>query len=208
MKTRNTRLSLLLAVLVMLLTVSVISCNSKKEQKGPQPTEFELSITNQDSIAVRGLIDQFFSFVKAKDYAAATQMLYRIPPAGGPSGDTRKSDDVNSKEPQPLGNNEIEQVVNMLKAVPMVDYKIEYIKFNESYNNEVLCYVVIKKSDSKDMPDITTKMFFKPMNYLGQWCLGLMNSDSGDQSVVDPAKRDSMKEEYAKEHKEAKAMKK
>ncbi len=68
----------------------------------------------------------------------------------------------------------------MLKAVPMVDYKIEYIKFNESYNNEVLCYVVIKKSDSKDMPDITTKMFFKPMNYLGQWCLGLMNSESGD----------------------------
>ena len=135
-------------------------------------------------------------------------MLYRIPSARGLYGDTKKPDEIPSKEPQPLSNNEIEQVVNMLKAVPMVDYKIEYIKFNDSYNNEVLCYVVIKKSDSKDMPDITTKMFFKPMNYLGQWCLGFMNSESGGQGVVNPAKRDSVKEEYAKEQKETKATKK
>ena len=196
MKTRNNRLSLLLAVLVMLLSVSVISCNSKKEQKGPQPTEFEMGMTNQDSIAVRGLIDQFFSFVKAKDYAAATEMLYRI------SYDNPKT------EPQPIDNKEIQEVMGLLKSVPMVDYKIEYIKFNESYDNEVLCTVIIKKSKSKDMPDITTKMFFKPMSYLGQWCLGLMNSEWGDDGVVDPAKRDSVKEEYAKEQKEAKATKK
>lgn len=196
MKTRNKRLSLLLVVLVMLLSVSVISCNSKKEQKGPQPTEFEMGMTNQDSIAVRGLIDQFFSFVKAKDYTAATEMLYRT------SYDNPKT------EPQPIDNKEIQEVMGLLKSVPMVDYKIEYIKFNESYDNEVLCTVIINKSKSKDMPDITTKMFFKPMNYLGNWCLGLMNSGSGDQGVVDPAKRDSVKEVYAKEQKEAKATKK
>lgn len=196
MKTINKRLSLLLAVLVMLLSVSVISCNSKKEQKGPQPTEFEMGMTNQDSIAVRGLIDQFFSFVKANDYAAATEMLYRT------SYDNPKT------EPQPIDNKEIQEVMGLLKSVPMVDYKIEYIKFNESYDNEVLCTVIIKKSKSKDMPDITTKMFFKPMSYLGQWCLGLMNSEWGDDGVVDPAKRDSVKEVYAKEQKEAKATKK
>lgn len=170
-------------------------------------------MTNQDSIAVRGLIDQFFSFVKAKDYAAATQMLYRVPRINlqQSSGDSKaepKRIGESKSGPQPLSNNEIEQVVKMLKAIPMVDYKIEYVKFNESYNNEVLCTVIIKKSKSKDMPDITTKMFFKPMNHLGQWCLGLMNSGSGDQGVVDPAKRDSVKEEYAKEQKEAKATKK
>ena len=196
MKTRNKRLSLLLAVLVMLLSVSVISCNSKKEQKGPQPTEFEMGMTNQDSIAVRGLIDQFFSSVKVMYYAAVTEMLYRT------------SYDNSKTEPQPIDNKEIQEVMGLLKSVPMVDYKIEYIKFNESYDNEVLCTVIIKKSKSKDMPDITTKMFFKPMSYLGQWCLGLMNSEWGDDGVVDPAKRDSVKEVYAKEQKEAKATKK
>ena len=182
-----------MAVLVMLLSVSVISCNSKKEQKGPQPTEFEMGMTNQDSIAVRGLIDQFFSFVKAKDYAAATEMLYRT------SYDNPKT------EPQPIDNKEIQEVMGLLKSVPMVDYKIEYIKFNESYDNEVLCTVIIKKSKSKDMPDITTKMFFKPMRWLGQWCLGVMDSDHGDRSVIDPLKRDSMQKEYSAEMKAKKA---
>lgn len=178
-----------IAAVALLLTISITSCNSKKEQKGPQPTEFEVGMTNQDSIAVRGLIDQFFTFVKDKDYAGATQMLYRTP-LNDPKG-----------QPEPLDNDEISRVMQMLKSVPMEGYKIEYMKFNQSYNNEVLCYVIIKKSDSKDMPDVTTKMFFKPMSYLGQWCLGLMNSEWGDQGVVDPAKRDSLKDEYAKEQK-------
>ena len=120
----------------------------------------------------------------------------------------RTSYDNPKTEPQPVDNKEIQEVMGLLKSVPMVDYKIEYIKFNESYDNEVLCTVIIKKSKSKDMPDITTKMFFKPMSYLGQWCLGLMNSEWGDDGVVDPAKRDSVKEVYAKEQKEAKATKK
>ena len=192
MKTRNTCLSLVVALLVALLTTGIVSCNSKKEQQGPQPTEFEMGLTNQDSVAVRGLIDQFFTFVKAKDYAGATQMLYRTSP------------DDPKAEPQPLDNDGIRQVMQMLKSVPMEGYRIEYMKFNEANNNEVLCYVIIKKGNGKDMPDITTKMFFKPMSYLGQWSLGLMNSEWGDNGIVDPAKRDSMKGEYAKEQGAAK----
>lgn len=192
MNKRNTRLSLVIALIVVLAVGIFGSCNSKKEQQGPQPTEFEMGLTNQDSIAVRGLLDQFFSFVKAKDYAGATQMLYRT------------SLDDPKAEPQPLDNDEIRQVMQMLKSVPMEGYRIEYMKFNEANNNEVLCYVIIKKGNGKDMPDITTKMFFKPMSYLGQWSLGLMNSEWGDHGIVDPAKRDSMKGEYAKEQRAAK----
>lgn len=180
---------LLIAAVMAVLFGGITSCNSKKENKGPQPTEFEVSMTTQDSVAVRGLIDQFFRFVKEKDFAGATQMLYRT--------------ELNNEtgEPQPLDNTEIKCVMTLLKAVPMVDYNIEYIKFSESYRNEVLCNVVIKKGNGKDMPDVTTKMFFKPMRWLGQWCLGLMNSESGDRSVVDPHKRDSVEKEYTTEMK-------
>lgn len=175
-----------------LIMSGLASCNMSKEKPKPQATEFELSMTSQDSIAVRNLIDQFFTFVEAKDYAAATQMLYRT------------NIEHPDEEPQPLDNDEINKVLQTLRSVPVEGYRIEYIKFSESYNNEVLCYVIIKKSTSKDMPDITTKMFFKPMRHLGQWCLGLTNSEWGDQGVVDPAKRDSVKREYAKEQKAAK----
>lgn len=188
MKRRNLCL-LLLAIVVAVVLGGMTSCKQKKENQGPQPTEFEQSMTAQDSVAVRNLVAQFFKLVKDKDFAGATQMLYRT--------------ELNNEtgEPQPLDNTEINRVMTLLKAVPMVDYKIEYIKFSESYRNEVLCSVVIKKGDGKDMPDITTKMFFKPMRWLGQWCLGLMNSESGDQEVIDPHKRDSMEQHYSDETK-------
>ena len=189
MKRRNLCLLILAAVMAVVLG-GMTSCNSKKETKGPQPTEFEMGMTNQDSVAVRGLVDQFFRLVKEKDYAGATQMLYRIDPTD------KKS------EPQPLGNDEIDKVLGLLKSVPMQSYKIEYIKFNESYANEVLCSVMIKKGNGKDIPDITTKMFFKPMRWLGQWCLGVMDSDHGDRGIVNPTKRDSVEKEYATEMKD------
>lgn len=188
MKRRNLCLVLLALVMAVVLG-GMTSCNSKKENKGPQPTEFEMNMTNQDSVAVRGLVDQFFKLVKEKDFAGAAQMLYRI------DAKDHKS------EPQPLDNDEIDKVMGLLKSVPMESYKIEYIKFNESYANEVLCNVVIKKGNGKDIPDITTKMFFKPMRWLGQWCLGVMDSDHGDRGVVNPTKRDSVEKEYAGEMK-------
>ena len=184
---------LLLAAFMMVVIGGFTSCNSKKEQKGPQPTEFEMGMTSQDSIAVRNLVDEFFSLVKQKDFAGATQMLYRI-------------DYKNPKsEPQPLDNKEIEKMMGMLKSVPMESYTIEYIKFSESFENEVLCNVIIKKGNGKDIPDITTKMFFKPMRWLGQWCLGVMDSDHGDRTVIDPLKRDSLEKEYSAEMKAKKA---
>lgn len=188
---RNKWLSLAATFAVALVVACLASCNMNREKPKPQATEFELGMTSQDSIAVKNLIGQFFTFVEAKDYAAATQMLFRTDPQHP------------GEEPQPLGNDEIKAVMQTLQAVPVEGYRIEYIKFSESYSNEVLCYVTIKKSTSKDMPDITTKMFFKPMRHLGQWCLGLTNSEWGDRGVVDPAKRDSVKREYAAgQHKE------
>ena len=183
--TRNSWLSLLFALVAVLAVASLDSCKGNKDKPKPQFTEFEQGMTSKDSVAVRGLVDQFFSLVEAKDFAGATQMLYRT--------ETNKPDE----EPQQLDNDEIQAVTRLLKAVPVESYHIEYIKFSETYNNEVLCTVVIKKSPSKDLPDIKTKMFFKPMRHLGQWRLGLMNSEWGDHGIIDPAKRDSMTKKYA-----------
>lgn len=76
--------------------------------------------------------------------------------------------------------------------------RIEYIKFDEYYQNEVLCRVVIKEAQD-GMPEISTKMFFKPVNYLGNWVLCLTNSAYGDRGVVSPDKRDSLEKAYARQ---------
>ncbi len=58
------------------------------------------------------------------------------------------------EEPQPLNNDEMAEVKHMLELFRMVDYRIEYIKFDEANLNEVLCYVIMKKADGETPGDI------------------------------------------------------
>lgn len=167
--------------------LSLSSCNScsskKKEVQGPPPTDFEKGMTAKDTTAVKELVDQFFAYAKEKNFTEAAGMLYRT---------TEDSD-----EPQPLNNDEMAEVKTMLEAFPMVDYRIEYIKFSDSEENEVLCSVIMQKAEG-DMPEMATKMFFKPVNHVGSWLLCLTNTGYGDKGVVDPNKRDSVEKNYQK----------
>ena len=178
---------IVILLFVSALMLSLSSCNScsskKKEVQGPPPTDFEKGMTAKDTTAVKELVDQFFAYAKEKNFTEAAGMLYRT---------TEDSD-----EPQPLNNDEMAEVKTMLEAFPMVDYRIEYIKFRDSEENEVLCYVIMKKAEG-DMPEMSTKMFFKPVNYMGNWVLCLTNTGYGDKGVVDPNKRDSVEKNYQK----------
>ena len=178
---------IVILLFVSALMLSLSSCNScsskKKEVQGPPPTDFEKGMTAKDTTAVKELVDQFFAYAKEKNFTEAAGMLYRT---------TEDSD-----EPQPLNNDEMAEVKTMLEAFPMVDYRIEYIKFSDSEENEVLCYVIMKKAEG-DMPEMSTKMFFKPVNYMGNWVLCLTNTGYGDKGVVDPNKRDSVEKTYQK----------
>lgn len=162
------------------------ACKSDKKHHGPRPTEFEQKMTNDDSVKVANLINQFFEYTSNKQYSDAAGMLYTV------------DVDHPDKEPQLLDNDQLTKMIAMLKSVPMIDYKIEYMKFNQSYNNEVMCTVTIAKGHD-NIPDATTKLFFKPVNWLGGWCLCLMNSTTGDNTIIKPEERDSMGLEYETE---------
>ena len=178
---------IVILLFVSALMLSLSSCNScsskKKEVQGPPPTDFEKGMTAKDTTAVKELVDQFFAYAKEKNFTEAAGMLYRT---------TEDSD-----EPQPLNNDEMAEVKTMLETFPMVDYRIVYIKFSDSEENEVLCSVIMQKAEG-DMPEMATKMFFKPVNYMGNWVLCLTNTGYGDKGVVDPNKRDSVEKNYQK----------
>ena len=182
---KSFKIVILLFVSALMLSLSSCnSCSSKKEEvQGPPPTDFEKGMTAKDTTAVKELVDQFFAYAKEKNFTEAAGMLYRTV--------------EDSDEPQPLNNDEMAEVKNMLNVFPMVDYRIEYIKFSDSEENEVLCYVIMKKAEG-DMPEMATKMFFKPVNYMGNWVLCLTNTGYGDKGVVDPNKRDSVEKNYQK----------
>lgn len=182
---KSFKIVILLFVSALMLSLSSCnSCSSKKEEvQGPPPTDFEKGMTAKDTAAVKQLVDKFFTYAKEKNFTEAAGMLYRTV--------------EDSDEPQPLNNDEMAEVKNMLNVFPMVDYRIEYIKFSDSEENEVLCSVIMQKAEG-DMPEMATKMFFKPVNYMGSWVLCLTNTGYGDKGVVDPNKRDSVEKNYQK----------
>ena len=74
-------LALTLLTVGMLFTACT-GCKSEKQQ-GPQPTEFEQSMTKKDTADVQQTIAQFFGFLKNKKYYDAAQMLYSRPAGAG-----------------------------------------------------------------------------------------------------------------------------
>jgi hypothetical protein len=164
------------------------SCTDKRQQT--REFTFEESMTAEDTASVIGLIDKFYTYVKAKDYQEAAAMLYKVNP-NYPKG-----------QPILLDDEQLNEVIQMLSTLPVIDYNIKYMKFIECYENEVMCNVVVQKG-TDGMPDITSKMFFRPMNFLGNWCLSIMNTTWGDRGIVSPSDRDSLARKYIENQKDS-----
>lgn len=172
-----------LAIAVAIVMFAAVGCKQKK----PAPTEtgFELSMTNADSTAVVQLVDQFFGYAENECYTEAAAMLFTA----------HTEADSLYLEPEPLNNEQLGVMISKLKALKIKSHHIDYIKFNETYLNEVKCTVFL--SEEVEGPNaIRTVFYFKPVDYMGAWKLCVMDSPSGDHAFVDPSKRDSVTNSY------------
>lgn len=179
-----------LVVAVALVILTAFSCKDKKPAASNE-TAFEQSMTNADSTAVVQLVDQFFGYAENEGYTEAAAMLFQV------------STDKDSLflEPEPLDNEQLNRMIGKLKALKVKSHHIDYVKFNETYLNEVKCTAFL--SDEIEGPDaVSTVFYFKPVDYKGAWKLCLMDSRSGDHGVVDANKRDSVKNSYEQQIRE------
>ena len=103
--------------------------------------------------------------VTNKQYEQAVSMLYKLDPEDA------------WNEPLQLSNEEMSNVVCMLKQIPVLSYRINNIKFKTALMNEVKCTIVMREADGT-VPEAANKWYFKPVNYLGGWRLCLMDSNS------------------------------
>ena len=65
-------LKLIIFLITSVLMLSLSSCNScsskKEEPQGPSPTKFEESMTGKDTLAVKQLVNKFFTYAKEKNF--------------------------------------------------------------------------------------------------------------------------------------------
>lgn len=167
----------------MMLFAAFLLVGCKDKPKQTDKTGFELNLTNEDSTNVVNLVNTFFECAENGRYDEAAAMLYE--------------DNVDTvyAEPQPLDNEHIAKVKQMLSSLPIIRHEINYVKFKETYSNEVKCTAIIAEAKG-DMPEIKTVFYFKPIDYLGSWKLCLIDSYNGDHTIVNNADQDSLTDKY------------
>jgi len=175
---------LILAVLVALLFVG---CKQEKPKQEAAYTDYELAMTNQDTVAVTQLVNQFFDYLEHDRLSDAVAMLYKI------------NEENPLDEPQLLDNSQIASVTNAYRMLmPIRSHKIDYIKFNQAYDNEVKVTVIMEEAHDGE-PAMTTVMYFKAYDYLAEWRLCTMNSFDGSRRIISNEQADSMQQRYSEE---------
>lgn len=179
MKRTKNLLYLFLLVLPLFLT----TCKEKKKEV-IQQTMFEQNMEEKDTTAILNVVDKFFGYLKEGRPTDAAGMLYMKHP--------QKPYD----EPELLDNEQLQKAIATLKSIPVTDYKVDYIKIHESYENEVKCTVTMFKGNGNDQPDAKTVFYLRPVSYLGNWVLCLMDTNSGSNTIVNSKDRDSVATNY------------
>lgn len=179
MKRTKNLLYLFLLVLPLFLT----TCKEKKKEV-IQQTMFEQNMEEKDTTAILNVVDKFFGYLKEGRPTDAAGMLYMKHP--------QKPYD----EPELLDNEQLQKAIATLKSIPVTDYKVDYIKIHESYENEVKCTVTMFKGNGNDKPDAKTVFYLRPVSYLGNWVLCLMDTNSGSNTIVNSKDRDSVATNY------------
>lgn len=164
-------------------------CKSDKVPQGNQPTGFELAMTDKDTTTIVNLINHFFQCVESGNVTDAVAMLYMD-----------NANDPN-QEPELLDNEHIQRMTGVLKSLPIIDHRIEYIKFNETYSNEVKVSAIIAHAEG-DMPEVKTVFYFKPYDYLGNWRLCVVDTNKGDERVIDNNQADSVAKKFEQDMQE------
>lgn len=149
-------------VAIAICLFSLLSCQSgKKDQKAEEAVSTEINsfidgLVKEDTLAVKKLVNDYMTYAQNGQYAEAAAMLFKPDTA-----------DIWS-EPVSLTNEEMEKVINALKLFPVQSFEISKIKFKTAVDNEVECKFTIK-----DRQSVSSKISFRPMNYLGGWRLCL-----------------------------------
>lgn len=165
---------------LLALLLSLSSCRQEKSRTAESnATAFENSLNNSDTTDVINLVDTFFGYLEQGQVADAVAMLFTM-------------DNNNPHaEPQLLDNEQIARTTSLFSAFPIVGHRIDYIKFRETYNNEVKVTAIIQEAQD-GMPEMTTSFVFKPYDYLSVWRLCTFNTEVGDRRIVSHEDADSV----------------
>lgn len=159
-------------------------CKDNNVPKDSHLTDYEKQVSGQDTLNVIHLVDVFFEHLEKGEVTDAIAMLHKTDP--------------NDKyaEPQLLDNDQIARMSSIFKLFPIVAHRIDYIKFNQTYANEVKVSAIIAEATETE-PEAATSYYFKVVDNLGTWMLCTMNTEDQDRRLISNEQADSLQEKFA-----------
>ena len=123
-----------------------------------------MTLDQQDTIIVNQMATEFIELLKARDYKSALAMLYYLDP---------------DSSLVPLPRNMAIRQEQIFHAFPVLDYKLESIRFRTETDCQVKFRITFFEKDGPDDPrDNTTGFYLMPIRREGQWYLTTRDSST------------------------------
>jgi len=155
------------AILMLTVGTLCVSCKSdKKQQANNDPLGSKylrpagVNYSHDDSVAISSLVSQFMKSFEAKDYLAASRMLYTF----------KRHDEA----PVALTEQQQQDFNKAFSSRNIYAIKSHGFILRDELNNEVSYLLQIVKNGNIDKQQGTTTFSLNPIRYKGQWYLTLL----------------------------------
>lgn len=151
-----------LYVLFTIISLFFTSClHSVKTEPTSTSVDKEVlyreALTAEDSLSAKVLVMSFMDAVQQGKYADAVSNLYLLNPENP------------YKKPELLNNDEMEDIIEMMKKINLKSYEIKSIEFVTAVNNPVKCEIRSVLPGFNE--EVQLVWVLNPINYMGKWLL-------------------------------------
>lgn len=144
-----------LSVWILLVALAFVACDSKKGQQA-QGEEFPVfEFSDDDSVTVNGLADQYVAAFNAKNMEEAANMLYTV-----------RNDSV-----FPLTDEQRTSFMAAMGQLPHFGVQKKEVKLRTDLDNQVRIAVLLAENGSLEDEVGTVNFVLNPVKVQGQWYL-------------------------------------
>ncbi len=148
--------------MVGILLLAACKGEQKKETKMARPgLETQMEVTNNDSTAVRQLVNDFLGLVVQGDVDAAISRLYIL----------------DGEEVKPLPEKQRKASEMMLGLHQVYSFNIDSLIFYKETDSKV-CYTLILQDPASTASPAHMQGLIRPVRRNGQWYITLANNDT------------------------------
>jgi hypothetical protein len=142
-----------------MMVAMVCSCSNKKEAQVNENGLPVFEFTEQDSVAIRELANDYMTRFQSQDYESAAQLLYTV-----------HNDSI-----FPLTDEQRQGYLNAMAALPITGSALKELNLYSDRDNQIRIALLIGEGGDLEAEKGTINFFLNPVEVDGKWYRTLMS---------------------------------